>query len=100
LEDFDRSCDSIASIMKSGGTATLIVARRTVGGFRLKLDDFSVDRLSMRGLYLLRISKRQLKNKRMPSYINRFAGSASSEMKSKGSTKTMAEEIVVTMRKK
>lgn len=98
LEDFDRSCVSIANLMKTGGTATLIVARRTVGGFRLKLDKFAIDRLSVRGLALLNISKRQLRNKRLPSHINRFAGSSSAELKSRGSTKTMDEEIVITMR--
>jgi hypothetical protein len=100
LEDFDRSCAAISSLIKSGGTVTLIVARRTVGGFRLKLDDFSVDRLSMRGLNLLCISKRQLQNKRLPNYINRFAASSSIDMKSKGHTKTMDEEIVITMKMK
>jgi len=98
LEDFDESCAALAKVLKPGGVATLVVGRRTVGGFRVKLDDFVIDQLEGRGFSLLDVSKRRLRNKRLPTHINRFAGSASHDKKVQGSTKTMGEEIVISMR--
>ena len=97
LDDFGRSCDAISNALKPGGTATLVVGRRTVGGFRVKLDEFAIDRLTESGMSLIGISKRRLCNKRLPSRVNRFASSHSLEQRQKGSTKTMDEEIVLSM---
>jgi len=98
LSDFGRSCDAISKALRLDGTATLVVGRRTVGGFRVKLDEFAIDRLTESGMSLIGISKRRLRNKRLPSRVNRFASSHSLEQRQKGSTKTMDEEIVLSMR--
>lgn len=98
LQDFGQSCDAISNALKPGGTATLVVGRRTVGGFRVKLDQFAIDHLTALGMSLVSITRRRLRNKRLPKRINRFASSHSEDQRLKGSTKTMDEEIVLSMK--
>jgi site-specific DNA-methyltransferase (cytosine-N4-specific) len=82
LGDFGRVCAGIASCLKPGGTATLIIGCRSTGGYRLRLDRFTTVRLEFLGLKLVR-----------------FARCASATQRAKGLTRTMAEEIVLTFEK-
>ena len=50
--------------------------RRSTGGFRLKLDDFTVNELERGGLNLMERYQRALRQKRFPRVINRFGRSS------------------------
>jgi len=82
-----------------GGKAIIIVGRRSTGGHPLLLDRFTIDRLSMHGLGLVRSDERALQNKRGPRRINRFARSADVSMRTSGVTETIANEVIVVMTK-
>ena len=75
LADYDEVCDAIAKIVKPEGKAILVVGRRSTGGYRLKLDLFTVDRLKARGFDLVSRELRTLQQKRIPWKINRFGRS-------------------------
>jgi site-specific DNA-methyltransferase (cytosine-N4-specific) len=100
LSDYLFACESLARNVRSGGLAILVVGRRSTGGFRVKLDDFTVDCLENLGLELETRESRPLRQKRVPRRINRFGRSASPEMRKLGSVVTMGEEIILVMRKR
>lgn len=100
LSDYLMACESLASNLRPGGLAILVVGRRSTGGFRVKLDDFTVDSLETFGFELETRESRPLNQKRVPRRINRFGRSASPEMRKLGSVVTMAEEIILVMRKR
>jgi hypothetical protein len=47
LFDYDQACEGIARSLKHGGKAVIVVGRRLTGGFRLKLDEFTLDRIGI-----------------------------------------------------
>src|SRR5205823_6066415 len=99
LLEFSEVCTGISSCLKPGGTAILIVGRRTTGGYRVKLDDFVSDKLGEAGLEPLQTYRRRLRNKRMPKTINRYARCASTVQRRQGHVRTMSEEIILAFRK-
>lgn len=99
LLDYDMFCQNVADSLKVGGKAILVVGRRSTGGFRLKLDKYTIDRLEKRGFRLLCSEERSLCNKRFPSKINRFARSQSESKRDKGNVVTMKSEIILVMEK-
>lgn len=99
LAALSRACASVDQLLKPGGIAVFIVARRSTGGFRLKTDEFLLDEMSGLGLEMERLRRRTLKWKRAPHYVNRFARSASLEKRAMGVLPTMKDEIILTFRK-
>ena len=94
-----RACSSVDTLLKPGGTAVFIVARRSTGGFRLKIDEFLNDEMAALGLGLEAMRHRTLKWKRAPHYINRFARSGSAERRAAGVLPTMKDEIILSFKK-
>jgi site-specific DNA-methyltransferase (cytosine-N4-specific) len=100
LADYDEACASIATNLKPGGTAIFVVGRRSTGGYRLKLDKFTIDCLSARGFELIRTEKRGLQQKHAPRVVNRFARDAERKHQRSAQVLTMDSEIIVVMKKK
>lgn len=99
LRDFKHVCDGISSVLKPGGTAIMVVGRRSTGGFRLKLDEFAVGCFEAVGFQLAKRSKRVFQEKRSPRKINRFGRCHSEQLRSRGTIKTMADEIILSFQK-
>ena len=99
LSDYNETCDGIVANVIPGGTAILIVGRRSTGGYQLKLDDFTVSRFEANGFELVSRRERALRNKHLPIRINRFARSNCLDVRARGLVNTMAKEIVIVMRK-
>jgi hypothetical protein len=77
----------------------MIVGRRSVEGFRLKLDDFTVDQFESLGFRSTNVSRRHLVGKRLPRKINRFGRASSVERRALGVTTTMLTETIVVLRR-
>lgn len=96
LAGFATFCRQTPDFLKPSGTLVMVVGRRSVRGFRVKLDEFAVAEMEEVGFRTERIERRRLQSKRLPRTINRFARSASADHRSSGRTKTMDEEIILT----
>lgn len=99
LAHYSVAWGAIADCMKFGGTAVLVVGRRSTGGRRVRLDEFTVDQLHARGFELVDRTTRGLHQKRVPRRINRFGRSALPAMQARGAVVTMSSEIILVMRK-
>ncbi|WP_147283780.1 hypothetical protein [Bosea caraganae] len=99
LSDYEAACETIAANVRPGGTAVLVVGRRSTGGYRVKLDEFTVDCLGKFGFGLESRQARDLQQKRVPRTINRFGRSVSPEIRERGKVVTMASEIILVLRR-
>ncbi len=99
LADYAQACRGIATCLRSGGLAVLIVGRRSVDGAPLKLDMFTTDQFRRLGFALLQSHSRPLKWKHMPDKINRYGASSSPQLRANGSTYTIAHEITLVFQK-
>lgn len=99
LLDFSLTCKHLAKLSKQKSTIAMIVGRRSVGGYRVKFDEFAVSEMEGLGFTTDRIERRSLRNKSLPRTINKFARASSTEEREKGMTKTMDEEIVLVFKK-
>lgn len=97
--DFWDVCYSIGDALRPEGIAVLVIGRRSTGGFRTKLDEFAMDAFGAFGMRLVSCERRPLKHKRLPSRTNRYGRAQSEERRSKGRTKTIADEIILTFEK-
>lgn len=97
LCDYDAVCDGLVDHLSPTGKAIFVVARRSTGGYRLKLDEFTVDCFSRRGFTLLSKEERPLSHKRTPRLINRFGRDATRQNSASALVPTMNSEIVVVM---
>jgi site-specific DNA-methyltransferase (cytosine-N4-specific) len=100
LADYDEACGAIANHLKPEGKAILVVGRRSTGGYRLKLDLFTVDRFAARGFELVSRESRLLQRKRVPRIINKFGRSNSDADRGRGLVNTMTDEIILVMQKR
>jgi hypothetical protein len=100
LADYDEICGAIANNIKPEGKAIFVLGRRSTGGYRLKLDLFTVDRFAARGFDLLSREFHMLHRKRVPKKINKFGRSHSNEDRSRGIVKTIDNEVVLVMQKR
>lgn len=96
LQDFGDTCRALVPLLKPAGTAVMVVGRRSVGGYRVKLDEFAAAELAQQGLQLRSVEKRWLQHKTMPGTINRFARADCEAVRARGVTKTMDKEIILT----
>ena len=93
--DFFEAFRRITPLLTTGGQAVMVLGRRSVGGFRVKLDIFAIDCLERLGLRLASYERRVLRGKRLPRTINRFGRARSTHLRAKGTTKTMTEEFIL-----
>jgi len=98
LAAYDNTCRDISNVISPDGRAVFIVGRRSTGGFRVKLDDFTISTFEERGFTFERRFERHLRQKRSPKWINRY-GRASDDVQSRGSVPTFDRDIVIVMRK-
>jgi site-specific DNA-methyltransferase (cytosine-N4-specific) len=98
LSDFARTCGQIANVIEPGGHMAMVVGRRCVDGFRVKLDDFAIAEMEARAFTTQKVERRRLRQKTLPRTINRFARAACPTLRETGKTITMSEEIIVTFR--
>jgi site-specific DNA-methyltransferase (cytosine-N4-specific) len=98
LMDFGVTCRKLVGLLEPGGIFAMVVGRRSVRGFRVKLDEFAITEMEALGLTAQIVERRQLQNKRLPRTINRFARAACEDQRASGRTKTMHEEIILTFR--
>jgi tRNA G10 N-methylase Trm11 len=99
LEDYASAVAAMARTVRRGGRAVLVVGRRSSGGFRLKLDEFTVDMFAAHGFELEERFERDLQHKRLPTHVNRFARARDEKTREKGVVRTFDRDIVVVMRK-
>ena len=86
--------------LKPGGIAVIIVGQRSTGGYRLKLDKFTVDRFEALGMRTISIEERRLREKHLPQKINRYGRCASANLRAKGVTRTMSSETILAFQKR
>jgi site-specific DNA-methyltransferase (cytosine-N4-specific) len=100
LQDYMEVLRECYDALVPGGRIVTIVGRRSLGGFRLKLDDFTRDILLSLGCGVHDIFMRNLENKTTPSHINRFGRAADSEIRVAGKTRTMDSEVILALTKR
>ena len=100
LTDFREVLRSIKSVLRPQGKMVLVLGRRSVGGFRVKMDVFTADCLGEDGFVIESDEKKKFHQKRMPKTINRYGGSADVQLRKRGTTKTMDEETVLVLSRK
>ena len=96
LTDFFQAFRRITPVLRVGGRVVLVLGRRSVGGFRVKLDIFAADCLATLGLRPASCERRTIRDKRLPRTINRFGRAGSKHVQARGVTKTMTEEFILT----
>lgn len=99
LAEYAATVAAMAGTLRHGGRAVLIVGRRSSGGFRLKLDEFTVDAFAAHGFELEERFERDIQNKRLPTHVNRFARASDEAARDKGIVRTFDRDIVVVMKK-
>ena len=97
LTDFREVLGSIKSALGPQGKIVMVLGRRSVGGFRVKLDVFVADFLAEYGFVVESNERRKFQQKRMPRTINRYGRAADNQLREKGTTKTMDEETVLVL---
>jgi len=98
LGGLELSCKEIAKVLKRGGQAVFVIARRSVGGWRLNLDHFLIDTFMRQNLQLDEICTRRIEGKMTPPVINRHGRSARGKYLGK-LVHTMREEHILVFRK-
>jgi hypothetical protein len=99
LGDFARTCRSIAEALAPDGVALMVLGRRSVGGFRVKIDEFASAVMQEFGVPTIMVEHRRLVGKKLPHAINRFARSQQCTYHGRGRIKTMDDEIVLGFRR-
>lgn len=95
LMEFADVCHITAAALAPGGVAMMVVGRRSVGGYRVRLDEFASATMEELGFVTTAIEHRRLIDKSLPPTINRFARSKSLELRERGRTKTMDSEVIL-----
>ena len=88
----------IASALRYDGWAVFVVARRTVGGWRLHLDQFIIEALEHRSMRMEKLFTRQIEKKLAPRMVNSLGRTMQSGVTGRRVT-TMQEEHVLAFRK-
>jgi DNA modification methylase len=100
LHDYMEVLEKCNEVLSPGGSMVVIVGRRSLGGYRLRLDDFTREVLIGLGCALQGSMKRHFQQKSIPRKINRFGRAGDADRRLAGSTKTMDGEIILTLTKK
>lgn len=98
LWELELCCREITRVLKRGGRAVFVIARRSIGGWRLYLDRFLMDSFMRKNLLLDGICTRQIEGKVTPAVINRHGRSVREEYFG-NRVHTMREEHILVFRK-
>ena len=98
LWELELCCREITKVLKRGGQAVFVIARRTIGGWRLNLDCFLMDSFMRKNLRLEGICTRRIEGKVTPAVINRYGRSVREEYFG-NRVHTMQEEHILVFRK-
>ena len=98
LSDLELCCEEITSALRRGGWAVFVVARRTVGGWRLHLDRFIIEALERRRMRIEKLFTRQIEKKLAPRMVNSLGRTMQSGATGRRVT-TMREEHILAFRK-
>jgi 16S rRNA G966 N2-methylase RsmD len=98
LWELELCCREITRVLKRGGQAVFVIARRSIGGWRLNLDRFLMDSFMRKNLLLDGICTRQIEGKVTPAVINRHGRSVGKEYFG-NRVHTMREEHILVFRK-
>ena len=98
LWDLDLCVQEIAKVLRHKGRAAFIVARRSIGGWQLKLDQFLVDAFERQNIRLENSCKRRIEGKMTPLVINKRGRSMQTE-RGRDHVLTIREEHILTFYK-
>ena len=98
LLDLDRCIEEVTKLLRSGGRAVFVIARRSIGGWKLKLDTFLIDAFYGRNVELEDVAKRQIVGKWTPPVIN-IHGRITGKSDIGRRVNTMREEYILVFRK-
>lgn len=98
LHDLGVICGGFRRVLAPGGRIAIVVGRRSVGGYRVKLDEFLIDQLETQGLHHLKTTRRSLQGKRLPRRINKYGRSKNRARRTLGATVTMLDEYILLFR--
>jgi site-specific DNA-methyltransferase (cytosine-N4-specific) len=98
LLDVELCCREISKLLRRDGKAIFIVARRSVGGWRLNLDQFLIDTFLRWKITLEGKSVRKIEGKAVPYFINKL-GRILKKAKPSDRVSTMRVEYVLAFRK-
>jgi tRNA G10 N-methylase Trm11 len=96
--DLELCCKEIGKVLKRGAQAVFVVARRSVGGWRLNLDRFLIEIFAQQNMVLDDSCTRRIQGKMTPNVINRH-GRAQSGRLLGNRVCTMREEHILVFRK-
>lgn len=97
LFDIEKSCEQIAKALRPGGRVILVVARRTVSGYRVYLDLFLESIMLKFGFVLQESYSRAIARKNTPFLVDR-SGRKLSKNSAKNRVVTMRTEYVLVFR--
>ncbi len=98
LWELELCCEEITKVLKRGGQAVFVIARRSIGGWRLNLDRFLMDSFMRKNLRFDGICTRRIEGKITPAIINRHGRSVREENFG-NRVHTMREEHILVFRK-
>jgi DNA modification methylase len=98
LHDLYICCSQISRFVRPGGSIVFVVSRRSVGGWRLKIDNFLIDTFAEFDINLQLSTQRRIQEKLMPSVINRVGRKMGTSFK-QGRVPTMKQELILEFRK-
>lgn len=99
LADYRTACCQLSEALRPGGTIVMIVGCRSVGGFRVRLDKFTISVMEELGLRSVETARRRLVGKTLPRVVNRFARANDPTRRIGGRVRTMDEEQILTFEK-
>lgn len=99
LQDYAEVLRNCHEALRPGGSFVAIVGRRSLGGHRLRLDEFTREILVGLGCRAETSTTRALKHKNLPRKINRFGRAADIEKRLAGAVRTMDDEFILTLSK-
>jgi hypothetical protein len=98
LVDFRACCWEVFKVVKRRGTAIFVISRRSVGGWRLNLDQFLIDTFVQGKFRLEGVAVRKIQGKTVPNFVNRL-GRNIKHARRTDRVSTMREEYVLAFRK-
>jgi len=99
LADLSACCNQVCSVLKTGGRTIFIVSRRSMGGWRLKLDRFIEDAMKRKGLVLEEKKVRRIAGKVTPFAINPRGRLSACRGRAATRVNTMRREYILVFRK-
>src|ERR1043165_3243674 len=75
LSDMAMACKHLSQTVRPGGHIILVVARRKVGGFRVRLDSFVIDHLKTHHCRLIDATERSIARKVTPRAVDAYGHS-------------------------